>query len=329
MNILVTGSNGFIGKNLIPDLISRFPNTNIFCLVRQNNLSKNNRHIKYFTINYLDKKSLLNSSAFNHIDYIYHLAGVTKSPGKKGFWAGNVIPLKNILEVLNEKKIKLKRFVLISSQTVSGFSKSENHYITENEPNNQIELYGKSKLEAENILTKYKHEIPFTIISPAAVYGPWDVDFYNIFKMTKFGLNIYAGNKKQVVSLIYVKDLTKAIIDSAISERTINEKYFICDDSPKSWEEIQNTIFKISGKKKIDITIPYSILNVLSYFGSLYSLVTNKPILLNRNKIKLSKPNFWLCSNKKAKEHFNFRAIYSLEEALKETYSWYKQNNWL
>ena len=328
MNILVTGCNGFIGKNLIPELKNRFKGANISCLVR-NNKASSDKHIKYFKINYLDKNSLLNSPAFNSVDYIYHIAGVTKSANQKGFFNGNVLPLKNILEIILQKNIRLKRFVFISSQTASGYSNNKTHFITEDEIAKPIEPYGKSKLEAENILANYGKQIPFTIISPSAVYGPWDADFFNIFKMTKFGFNIYAGNKKQIVSLIYVKDLVKAIIDSSISTKTINEKYFICDDKPKSWEEIQETIFRMADKKKIDFTIPYTLLNISSYFGSLYSMITRKPVLLNRNKIKLSKPNYWLCSNKKAKEHFDFKITYSFDEAIKETFEWYKQNNWL
>lgn len=329
MNIVVTGSNGFVGKNLIAELMSRFDNARISCLVRSDKQSINDEHIKYYKINYLDKNSLMNCPAFEQIDYFYHIAGVTKSPNRKGFWDGNVIPIQNILDVLSAKKISLKRFVLISSQTASGFSNNATHYKSENESDTPTELYGESKLESENVLKKYIHKIPFTIISPSAVFGPWDVDFYNIFKMTKFGLNIFAGNKKQIVSLIYVKDLVNAIIDSCFSEKTVNEKYFICDDKPKSWVEIQETIFKIADRKKINITIPYTILNILSYFGSMYSVVTRKPVLLNQNKMKLSKPNYWLCSNRKAKEHFNFSCTYSFDQAIQETYNWYKQNNWL
>lgn len=329
MNILITGSSGFIGKNLIVELKNRFGDIKISCLIRNDKSAIGDKYIKYFKINYLDINSLLNSPAFDQVDFIYHLAGVTKSHNKKGFWEGNVFPIKNILEVIYKKNITLKRFVLVSSQTSSGYSKDKNHYKLEDESDNPIELYGKSKLEAEIILKNYDKNIPYTIIRPSAVYGPWDVDFYNIFKMTKLGLNIYAGNRKQIVSIVYVKDLVNAIIDSSLSNKTINEKYFICDDKPKSWEEIQETIFKIAGKNKVSVTIPYTILSFLSYFGSLYSTVTNKSLLLNRNKIKLSKPNYWLCSNQKAKEHFNFSCNYSFDEAIKETYKWYKQNNWL
>ena len=255
--------------------------------------------------------------------------GVTKSATEKGFIEGNVIPGKHILEVLYEKKSALKRFVLVSSQTACGPSKGKGHNKTEDETETPVELYGKSKLECENITRQYKGKIPFTIISPSSVYGPRDVDFFNIFKMTKSGVNVYAGNKLQTVSLVYVKDLVNAIIDSSLSDKTVDQKYFINDDEPKNWIEIQSEIFKASGRNKIDFSLPVGLLNILAYGGSLYSKITNQPVLLNLNKIELAKPDYWVFSNEKAKRDFGFKCRYSFTDAIKETLDWYKKNNWL
>lgn len=329
MNIVITGSNGFIGKNLIEEIKHQFREAEIFCLVRNKKIYTPPNRVKFFNVDYLDRKSLLNCPAFEQVDYVYHVAGVTKSVSKKGFWEGNVLPTKHLLETLIEKNITPKRFVLVSSQTASGSSNNRNHYKKEDDSENPLELYGQSKLEAEKILREYFNAIPYTIISPSSVYGPWDVDFYNIFKMTRYGINIFAGNTNQVVSLVYVKDLVKAIIDASLSKKAEYQKYFICNDEPKSWEEIQNTIFNLVGKKKIDITIPLTVLNALSYFSSIYSAISDKPILLNRNKVQLLKSDYWIISNQKAKNDFSFNCNYSLTEGIKETYNWYKEHNWL
>lgn len=328
MKIVVTGSNGFVGANLIEELTKRFPDAEISCLVRSAK-KNNNGNIKNYAVNYLDKSTLFNCPAFESIDYFYHVAGVTKSATEKGFVEGNVIPGQNILETLVEKNVIPKRFILVSSQTASGPSKGQGHFKTETEPENPVELYGKSKLESEKTLRKFEGKIPYTIISPSSVFGPRDVDFFNIFKMTKSGINVYAGNKYQSVSLVYVKDLVNAIIDSGFSKNTLNKKYFINDDEPRNWIEIQSEIFKVSGRNKIDFTLPFGLLKVLAYGGSFYSKLTNQPVLLNLNKVQLSKPDFWVFSNKKAKKDFNFKCDYSFKEAIKETYTWYKENKWM
>jgi nucleoside-diphosphate-sugar epimerase len=328
MKIVVTGSNGFVGANLIEELQKRFPEAEIACLVR--GAKKNSQgNIKYYPVNYLDKNTLLNSPAFDEIDYFYHVAGVTKSATEKGFIEGNVIPGKNILETIKEKKLSVKRFLLVSSQTACGPSKGEGHFKSEEETENPVELYGKSKLASEKNTIGFGDVIPYTIISPSSVYGPRDVDFFNIFKMTKSGVNLYAGNKFQTVSLIYVKDLVSAIINSSLSDNTVNKKYFVNDDEPKNWIEIQSAIFKICGRGKIDVTVPFGLLNVLGLFGSAYSKITGQAVLLNMNKIELSKPGYWVFSNQKAKNEFGFSCELPFEEAMKKTYEWYKANNWL
>jgi nucleoside-diphosphate-sugar epimerase len=329
MKIIITGSNGFVGKNLLREIKDKFPGSQIICLVRTKSNIPETDNVKLCYVDYLDLNSLLNSDVFDGADYIFHVAGVTKALSEKGFRDGNVIPAINILETIKQKGIKLKRFVLISSQSASGPSKSLNHYKEESEEENPVEFYSKSKLEAEKVVKQYNGIIPYTIISPVSVYGPQDVDFFNIFKMTKMGVNVYPGNKNKYISIIFVTDLVKAIIDAALSENTINKKYFICNDEPIPWKQVHSTVFKIAGKNKLDISLPFHFLYFISFFASIYSKITKKATLLNPNKIKLSEPEFWIASNKNAKKDFCFDPKYSLEEGLKATYKWYKENGWL
>lgn len=329
MKFLITGSSGFIGQNLVREVKRRFPDSQICCLVRKQGLQNPDNTIKYCSVNYLDINSLLNSEAFIDVDYIIHGAGVTKSATKEGFWAGNVIPTKNILETLYQKKIKPKRFILISSQSASGPSGSITHFKMEDEKENPPELYGQSKLAAEEILKQYGNDIPYTIVKPSSVYGPGDVDFFNIFKMTKMGINVFAGNADKYISIVYVDDLVDAIISSAISENTINKKYFICNDQPVTWRQVHEGIFAAAGKSRFDINVPSSIIGFFSIFGSLISVLLNKPLLLNKNKYKLSIPDYWISSNSNAKKDFGFSPKYNLAEGLKLTYDWYKSKGWL
>jgi Nucleoside-diphosphate-sugar epimerases len=329
MYIIVTGSSGFVGKNLVAELTRRFDKADISCLVRDNTHPHRVDHVRYFKINYFDKRSLLDCPAFEQVDYVYHIAGVTKSASRKDFWEGNVLPTANLLETLIQRNASPKRFVLVSSQSASGPSQDQNHYRSEDELDSPLEYYGQTKLEAEQLVKDHGHQIPYTIISSSSAYGPWDVDVYNLFKMTKSGINLLLGDAKQVVSIIYVNDLAKALVDSSLSKRTENQKYFVCNDEPVSWQEFQETIFNVLEKKKIDLPVPSSMLHIASYFGSIYSIISKKPVLLNRNKMLLSKPKYWIISNQKAKSDFGFACDHTLKQGIRETYAWYKEHEWL
>jgi nucleoside-diphosphate-sugar epimerase len=329
MNIVVTGSTGFIGSNLIEELLRSFREDEITCLTRDNGNTRPHERLKTHTVDYLNKNSLESCRVLREADIVYHLAGVTKSSSKRGFWEGNVIPTRNLLEVIGEHNTSIQRFVLISSQTASGCSRSGDHYRTEEEEENPMEVYGQSKLEAEKLVKGYLRRIPFTIISPSSVYGPADPDFLAIFRMTKYGLNFYAGNRNQVISIIYIKDLVRAIVDASFSENTVNRKYFVCNDDPLSWSEIHDTIFRTAGKRKLDVTLPMFMVKTVSSLGSLYSLIAGKSILVNANKARLASPSYWLVSNMKAKRDFGFQSRFSFVQGIQETYEWYKTHGWL
>ncbi|MBU1099448.1 MAG: NAD-dependent epimerase/dehydratase family protein [Bacteroidetes bacterium] len=327
MNIVITGSNGFIGKNLLNQLLEKYPEAKFKCLVRAEKKSDNPR-VEFVTVNYLDLQSILDSKVVDDADYIFHVAGVTKSATKKRFWEGNVIPTQNLLEAVKQTGAKLKRFLLVSSQAASGPSDSLDHLLSESEDANPVELYGASKYEAEKILRTYS-DIPFTIISPGGVFGPGDVDFLKIFEMTKMGINVYAGVNGKYMSVIFSEDLVNAIVASAFSENCINKKYFIVNDKPNTWNEIHETVFEVAGKKRFDISLPFPLLNVLSYLGSAYSVISNNHIIFNKNKVSMSGPKYWIASNAAAKKDFGFEPKYNLKEAMQKTYDWYKENKWL
>ena len=327
MNIVITGSNGFIGKNLLNKLLNEYSQAEFTCLVRSPKKSDKNR-VKNIPVNYLDLNSIINSNAVNNADYIFHVAGVTKSATKKGFWEGNVIPVQNLVEAVKRTNNNLRRFINVSSHAASGPSKSVDHYKKESEPDTPTELYGESKLAGEMVL-RSQTDIPYTIINPGGVYGPGDVDFLNIFKMTQMGINVYAGVKEKYISLIYAEDLVDAIVTAAFSENTINKKYFIVDDKPVTWQQIHETVFAVVGKKHFDINIPLPLISFLANFGSLYSIIFKKESILNKNKIDMSRPSYWIASNESAKKDFGFSTKYSLKESLEKTYNWYLEKGWL
>jgi len=340
MNIVITGSNGFIGHHLIQHINQTFPESNISCLVRKirkvrktqetqktkkNKL--NNPNISYHYIDYSDLKTLQNVKPLKNADYIFHLAGATKGISKEDFINGNVVPTKNLLETIKNNK-NLKRFLLISSLAASGPSECFENPKNEKHKNNPVEFYGESKLMAENITMEYfnNFNIPTTIIRPSAVYGPHDKDFLNIFKMINKNFNIFHGNKKNYMSLIFVQDLVEGIIQAGTNKKTIGKTYYLTHSEKISWLEFNKISADIMNKKTIEINIPKFSLDIIAIWGEIYSKVLKKPYIFNRQKIKLAKHKYWLCSHKKASTDFGFIAKKNLRYGLKKTLDWYKKN---
>lgn len=330
MKILITGSNGFIGRNLIDKLAGY--SAIIRCLNRHDKPRRDsdNFGIMNYTINYSRIETLLDCEAFDGVEYIFHLAGITKGITMKQFYAANVLPTKNLLETVKKRNIKLKRFVFLSSQAAGGPSESLNIPKNPDDPPLPVEYYGMSKLDAERLLKKYSDTIPITILRPSAVYGPGDRDFLDLFKQVNSGIQLYWGTKDNYFNLIFIDDLLNGILKATFSENTIGKSYFLCNDMPITWGGLSDILSDIIEKKPVlTLNLPPFIANIGGYIGLMYSLLTRRQLLVNPQKIKLSKQKYWVCSTRHAKEDFNFNPDFSLVDGLKITLGWYKRNKWI
>ncbi len=96
MNVLVTGGTGLIGSHLLEHLLAR--GYRVRCLVRinSNRIFIQNKGVEIVYGDILDKSSL--ESAIKGVEYIYHLAAVSKrSIPREEFYRINVSGTKNLL----------------------------------------------------------------------------------------------------------------------------------------------------------------------------------------------------------------------------------------
>jgi UDP-2-acetamido-2,6-beta-L-arabino-hexul-4-ose reductase len=88
MKILVTGANGFVGKNLIAEL--------------------NNRGYKdIYKFDIDTDKALLHEYAKN-CEFVFHLAGVNRPKDEKEFMEGNFGFTSELLNLLKNSSIKIQ-----------------------------------------------------------------------------------------------------------------------------------------------------------------------------------------------------------------------------
>lgn len=165
MNILITGSKGFIAKNLIAKLLE-FKSYNILTLDKKS--TKQDIH-----------KKLIKA------DIIFHLAGVNKENPPKYSYDDNYIFTENICSIL-KNNFKKTKIVYASSMQV----KLKN-------------VYGESKLKAERILLNYKKNTGAEVLIYRLpnIFGKWSKPYYNSAVAT-FCTQIYKIKKLQLLILI-------------------------------------------------------------------------------------------------------------------------------
>lgn len=319
---LITGASGFVGRRLRRKLLDE--GVDVVSLRRPGSPpAKEGRAVQ---ASYDDRQALRAIVETEKPDWVYHVAGVTKGVTYDDFWRGNVMPTANLLWALREAHPDVKRFVHVSSLAAFGPS-SARRPLREEDPRLPVEHYGRSKLEAEQAVED-EPVIPWTIVRPAAVYGPGDVDYFELFKITRRGLNLYYGNRHKPKSVIYVDDCVDAIIGAAYSDASVSQGYFLCDGEPLTWEAFQDILVGYLGKRVLTVNVPGVLLRVVGEAGELASKVDGKARLFNKQKAIMGMQDAWTCSADKAANDFGFRAKVKPREGVRLTDEWYLREGW-
>ena len=329
MRALVTESSGFVGSHLVEELVRRKYTVRV--LLRGGAVSPwlQGLPIEHAQADFQDAPAL--AKALVGVDIIFHVGGVTKAVKVEEYIEGNVASTKALLEAACSGRgaSGVRRFVLVSSHAMIGPVKSAKDASDEDDIPCPVEAYGRAKMTAELVARSYSHRIPITIIRPPTVYGPRDKDCLELFKMIKKGVNLYYGNAKKHMSIIYVRDLVQGMILAAASPKACNRAYFLCNDASLTWRELQTAIKHTMKKRALGIYLPAFTTSIAAFFGEIIMKLTKKPLIVNREKAKLGRPRYWIASNKRARAELRFDPKTDLADGLAETYMWYKENKWL
>lgn len=287
MNILFTGANGFLGKNVIPYI------------------SRENK-VYSLDLNHADFICNISNQIpdFNHceFDVVFHAAGKAHSIPKnsaeeKIFYAINETGTKNLCYALEKNKLP-NTFIFISTVAVYGVEFGE--CIDEGHPLNGQTPYAKSKIHAELFLEDWceKNNVKLIVLRPSLISGqnpPGNLgDMIKGIHSGKY-LNIGDGGAKK--SVFYANDFA-FIINNAI--QMSKGTYNVCDSHHPSFFELSVKISQLLGKSK-PLSIPFWIAKFLAFVGDL--LGDRAPI----NSLRLSKiTNSLTFSNHKIKNELGW-----------------------
>jgi UDP-glucose 4-epimerase len=251
MKFVVTGGAGFIGSYITKLLLEK--NHNVVILDNMHTGKKenipNDEKIQFYNID-IRNYELLEKYTHN-VDGIFHEAGLTLVPESfekpDEYYDVNVNGTENVFKISKKYKIKV---VYASSSSVYGDTKTIP--INENHDKNPINPYGKTKVEKDNLATKFSNE-------GCSIIG---LRYFNVFGkgqtgtyagvITKF-LNclknktspIIYGDGKQIRDFITVEDIANANLQAMLSNTT-NGFFNIGTGIPITILELANLMIKIS-----------------------------------------------------------------------------------
>jgi dihydroflavonol-4-reductase len=323
---VVTGANGFVGSHLVDFLLSK--KFRVRCIVRKSSNLQwlEGKDIEVFKCGLTDINGL--REAFNGANYIFHVAGVVKAKKPEGYFKGNVETTRVLLETALEFRDTIRKFLVVSSLTVSGPS-ANGKPVDENAECKPITTYGRSKLAEEELARSYMDRLPITICRAPAVYGERDTEIFIFFNTFNKGLMTTIGFDKKILSLIHVADLVEGVYLAAISEKSTGKIYFISSEKYYTWEEVGNITAKILNKKPVKVKVPHSVVYSIAAIAQFFALFSSKPATLNLEKARDITRHAWTCDTTRAINELGYKQKISIEEGIKRTCDWYKKMNWI
>ena len=330
-NILITGATGFIGGFIVDEALRR--NMNVWVALRKSSSRKwlTDERIHFLEVSLTSEDDLVEKMRDLRFDYVVHAAGVTKSRHKEDFRRINVGGTKNLVNALLRLKMPLKKFVYLSSLSVFGPIREEQPYteIMETDIPRPNTEYGKSKLEAERFLSTLHSSLPVVILRPTGVYGPRERDYFLMAKSIKSHADFAVGRKPQDITFVYVLDVVQAIF-LAIEKGEPGRKYFLSDGEVYRSSTFSDLIRKELGNPWwIRITAPLWLLRIITFCGEYIGRMTGKITALNNDKYHIMSQRNWRCDIEPARRELGFVPHYQLEEGVRLTIQWYKENGWL
>lgn len=261
--VLVTGGAGFIGSEVVQQLLKRGYRVRI-----ADNLSKKEartpKGCEFLRTDLTNKKTALFSMA--GVDFCIHLAAKIGGIGYFHKYPARILSENNkmysaVFEAAVEKKIK--RIVYISSSMVFESTKvfpSTEEDIKKNPP--PISAYGFSKLVGEWYCKAFKDEfdLNYTIIRPFNAYGINEAsgeeigyahvipDLIKKILLGQYPLEIL-GSGNQTRCFTHVSDIANGIILAMESRKAINEDFNIGSEQEIRIIDLAKLIYKLCNIK--------------------------------------------------------------------------------
>lgn len=312
--VLVTGAEGFIGSHLVEQLVDKGAQVTAFVLYNSFNswgwldtFSKSKlRKIKVVLGDIRSTQSV--DVAMEGVDYVFHLAaliGIPFSYHSQDLYVDTNI--KGTLNVLQfARKYKVQKVIHTSTSEVYGTAQYVP--IDEKHPINPQSPYAATKAAADYLALSFyrSFDLPVDILRPFNVFGPRQsaraVIPTIITQILSGKKDIFLGNIETTRDFNYVDNTTDAFLKLAATTSVKGEIYNAGTNSEISMRDLVDMIAK----------------------------VVNRKVKIVQDKVRIrpekSEVMRLCCDFSKIKQRCGWRPVVSLEEGIRRTCSWMKDN---
>ena len=327
MKVFISGADGFLGSNLARELLKR--NHEVVAFVKEGDDPKTIKalevDIRYGDL--LDAASI--EAAMKGCDAVVHTAAST------GIWPYrsdiqkkiNVDGTKNM--VAASKANKISRYIHIGTANSFGFGSKEN-------PGNETLPYASGIYGMDYMDTKYEahqyvlkevreNNFPAIVITPTFMFGPYPARLGSAKMVVSVYQKKVNGYTKGGRNYIAVKDVCVAIANG-LTQGRIGESY-IAGNRNLNYKEIFTLIAGVVGVKPPKLAFPGFIAKTVGWVNTVLARTFNFEPVISTSMAQMALDEHYY-SPEKARKELGLPQS-SLEDAVRESFEWLKENKYI
>lgn len=321
MKALVTGATGFVGANLVRELLSEGTAVRVLVRPESSRTAIEGLDVDVILGDLHDREQL--RSALKECQVLYHVAARYSLFEKDAveMHRTNVEGTRNILEVALE--VGVERAVYTSTVGALGIPKdgapgSENTPVTLSD---MVGAYKRSKFLAEREAERIARQgLPLVIVNPSTPVGPWDVKPTPTGRIIVDYLNRqYPGYMHTGLNVVHVRDVARGHILAA-QKGLVGEKY-ILGTTNLTLREIFLMLQQITGIPAPRWRFPYPVALLAAGSSELYARVRRQDPQIPLTGVRMARKIMFFDASKAIRElHLPQTPV---EDALREAVEWF------
>jgi len=259
---------------------------------------------------------------------VFHIAAMFREANHpdQEYYRVNVVATRDLLTRARDSGVK--RFVHCSTIGVHGHV--ENPPANEDSPFNPGDVYQESKLEGERVALSFAKEGPMevTVIRPASIYGPGDLRMLKMFRMIAKGRFFLLGSGEATFHPVYIDDLVQAFMKAGEVDGVNGEVFIGGGPRYLSHNEMSAIIARCAGVRERFPHFPVWPFYWLGWLMEMVCIPFGIDPPLHRRRVGFFTKHRAFTIDK-ARKMLGYDPQVGVEEGMRRTYEWYRDEGLL
>jgi nucleoside-diphosphate-sugar epimerase len=324
MKLLLTGGSGFIGSRLA--LAARERNLDVVVTGQINTDAERSRVDELSHAGVAMATGPLQDAEFarrivSGRELVIHLAAAQHEANVPDayFEEINVGGTRSLLEA--SRKAGIKRFVYGS--TIGVYGSADAGTLDEESPTHPVNVYGRTKLAAEQVVREYASSLETCIVRISETYGPGDFRLLKLFRAIDRGAFMMIGSGQNRRQVMHVNDLVRGLLLATEHPAAVGQTFVMPGHEVMTTRQMVEKIAIALGRPVPRLRLPlWPFMAAAVAFETTFKPLGIQPPL-HRRRLDFFRKSF-VFSTRKAEALLGFTPQVSFSEGAREAAAWYR-----